>query len=86
MAARILAIADVYDTLVSKRAYKDSFSHETARAIILDECGSHFDPMVVDAFMLIEPVILEILNRHRPVDSATPSAADCIGRRLHAEG
>jgi hypothetical protein len=35
--------------------------------------------------MLIEPVILEILNRHRPVDSATPSGADCIGRPVRAE-
>jgi putative two-component system response regulator len=85
MAARILAVADVYDALVSKRAYKDAFSHETARAIILDGRGSHFDPTVVDAFMLIEPVILEILNRHRPVDSATPTAADCIGRPVRAE-
>jgi putative two-component system response regulator len=69
LAARILAVADVYDALVSKRAYKDAFSHNTARAILLEGRGSHFDPAVVDAFLLVEPTILEILNRHRPPDA-----------------
>ena len=42
--ARIMAIADVYDALVSKRSYKDAFSFEEANQIILDGMGSHFDP------------------------------------------
>ncbi len=42
--ARIMAIADVYDALVSKRSYKDAFTFEEANRIILDGMGSHFDP------------------------------------------
>lgn len=51
IAARIMALADVYDALTSKRCYKDAFTHEKARAIILEERGSHFDPKVVDSFL-----------------------------------
>jgi response regulator RpfG family c-di-GMP phosphodiesterase len=47
---RIMALADVYDALISKRVYKEAFSHEKARDIILSEGGAHFDPAVVDAF------------------------------------
>ena len=48
--ARIMAIADVYDALISERAYKPPFTKERARRIIADESGTHFDPMLVDAF------------------------------------
>ena len=48
-----MAIADVYDALISRRVYKPAFSHEKAVAIILEGRGSHFDPDMVDAFMEI---------------------------------
>lgn len=48
--ARIMALADVYDALISRRPYKDEMSHERATACILEGRGSHFDPAVVDAF------------------------------------
>ncbi|OIP50243.1 MAG: hypothetical protein AUK31_05160 [Fibrobacteres bacterium CG2_30_45_31] len=48
--ARLMAVADVYDALVSKRVYKEPMSHEDAVNIILEGCGSHFDPDIVDAF------------------------------------
>jgi putative two-component system response regulator len=51
---RIVALADVYDALTSKRAYKGAFSHEVARTVIIDEAGGHFDPDVVDAFVATE--------------------------------
>jgi putative two-component system response regulator len=54
LSARILALADVYDALRAKRVYKPAFSHEEARAVILDGSGSHFDPMIVHAFLLVE--------------------------------
>jgi PAS domain S-box-containing protein len=54
LAARIVAVADVYDALTTKRFYKEAFSHAKARQIILDLRGSHFDPAVVDAFSAIE--------------------------------
>lgn len=49
--SRIVALADVFDALVSERPYKNPFSNEKAREIIVSERGSHFDPDVVDAFL-----------------------------------
>jgi putative two-component system response regulator len=51
LAGRIVALADVYDALTSKRIYKNAFNHDVARSIINDESGSHFDPVMVEAFM-----------------------------------
>ena len=47
---RLMAIADVYDALVSERPYKSAFSHETAVEIIVGESGKHFDPVLVEVF------------------------------------
>jgi putative two-component system response regulator len=47
---RLMAIADVYDALVSSRPYKEAFSHSEAVQIILEGKGSHFDPVLVDVF------------------------------------
>lgn len=47
LAGRIVAIADVYDALISERTYKKQSTHEEAMAIILDGAGSHFDPVLV---------------------------------------
>ncbi len=49
----IMALADVYDALISKRYYKPPFSHEKAMGIIKDGKGTHFHPDVVDAFLEI---------------------------------
>ena len=54
LAGRIMAVADVYDALTTKRCYKDAFTHEKSRAIILEERGRHFDPDIVDAFLQVE--------------------------------
>lgn len=51
LAGRIMAIADVYDALRTKRVYKDAISHEAAVQIIVEGRGTHFDPGLVDAFM-----------------------------------
>jgi putative two-component system response regulator len=51
LAARLMAVADVYDALISKRVYKDAMPHQTAVDIICGERGQHFDPMVVDCFI-----------------------------------
>ncbi len=51
LAARIVAIADVYDALTSERVYKDAMSHEKASSIISEGNGSHFDPEIVEAFV-----------------------------------
>ncbi|MBI6872104.1 response regulator [Clostridium aciditolerans] len=54
LSARIMAVADVYDALRSKRVYKDSFSHEKSVKIILEGKGKHFDPIIIDAFLNVE--------------------------------
>ena len=48
--ARIMAVADVFDALTSKRCYKNAMPLEKAYQIIREESGTHFDPQVVDAF------------------------------------
>ncbi|MGC9313156.1 MAG: HD domain-containing phosphohydrolase [Sediminispirochaetaceae bacterium] len=60
LSARIVAIADVYDALVSKRPYKEACSHEEAVQIIADEKGKQFDPEIVDAFLQNHPVFERI--------------------------
>ncbi|MBI3795046.1 MAG: response regulator [Nitrospinae bacterium] len=54
LAARIMAVADVYDALISKRVYKDAFSEETTRSIIVKSSGTHFDPAIVEAFVAVK--------------------------------
>ena len=51
LSARIVALADVYDALTTKRVYKDAYSHEKAVDIILEEKGRKFDPEIVEAFV-----------------------------------
>lgn len=51
LAGRIMAVADVYDALRTKRVYKPAFPHQKTREIILADSGSHFDPGIVKAFM-----------------------------------
>ena len=62
LAARIMALADVYDALRSKRSYKKAFSHEQTVKIIQGEAGKHFDPTVVDAFLSIESTFAAIFD------------------------
>lgn len=60
LSGRLMALADVYDALVSKRVYKPAFSHEIAREMILVEKGKQFDPDVVDAFTAEEEAFQRI--------------------------
>ncbi|MBQ9537574.1 MAG: HD domain-containing protein [Desulfovibrionaceae bacterium] len=60
LSARIMAVADVFDALVSKRAYKDGLSLDRAFAIIKEESGQHFDPRVVEAFFAAETEVVRV--------------------------
>jgi putative two-component system response regulator len=64
VSARLMALADVYDALVSCRVYKPNMTHEQAREIILKGRGSHFDPDIVDAFLETEAEFLDIAARY----------------------
>ena len=61
--ARIMAIADVYDALVSKRCYKEPMSQEEAYKIIMDSMGSHFDPGLADCFEKAYPYIIQFYKQ-----------------------
>ncbi len=63
LSARIVALSDVYDALVSKRIYKNIYSHDMSKNIILNDSGIHFDPIVVDAFLICEKKFIEISAR-----------------------
>lgn len=63
--ARIVALADVYDALTSRRVYRDAMTHMQAKKLILQERGSHFDPDVVDAFLAVEKQFIAIHERFR---------------------
>lgn len=48
--ARIFSVADVFDALTSRRSYKEPFALETSVQILVESRGSHFDPLLIDAF------------------------------------
>ena len=65
LAARIMALADVYDALISKRIYKPPMPHPETHQIILRGSGEHFDPAVVEAYQAVEPAFINIMNRFK---------------------
>ncbi|MBO7357525.1 MAG: diguanylate cyclase, partial [Lachnospiraceae bacterium] len=64
LSARVMAVADVFDALVSKRSYKPPFSFEEAVNIIREGAGSHFDPVIVGAFLDNLDAVKEISEKH----------------------
>jgi putative two-component system response regulator len=64
-----MAVADVYDALISRRVYKSSMPHDKAITIILEGRGSHFDPDMVDAFLAIQDEIKSIAARYADTDA-----------------
>ena len=69
LSARLMAVADVYDALISKRVYKDAFSHEFAVNKIVEGRGSHFDPTLVDCFLTVadkfKQIAAEFKDEHK---------------------
>ena len=60
LSARIMAVADVFDALVSRRSYKEPFSFEKAMSIIKEGAGTQFDPLIVQAFVDASDEVREI--------------------------
>lgn len=60
LCGRIVALADVYDAITSKRVYKEAFTHDIARGTVIEESGKHFDPHVVEAFIKNEDTFIGI--------------------------
>ena len=64
LSARIIALADMYDALTSKRVYKKPLSHEEAVEIIKSESGKHFDPEIVEAFLAVNQIFPYISDQY----------------------
>lgn len=71
VSARIMTLADVYDALRSERYYKRAFPHERCCAIIREEKNTHFDPLVVEAFLRLEEKFKRISEKL--VNAVTPA-------------
>jgi putative two-component system response regulator len=81
ISGRLMAVADVYDALISKRAYKPPMPHEKAVQIISEGKGTHFDPDMVDAFLKLEAIFRNIALTYadrdeKPEGLAEGSASD----------
>ena len=72
LSARLMAVADVYDALISRRVYKPAFSHEEAIGIMRKGHATHFDPDILDAFLEITDEFHEIANKFKESDTAVP--------------
>ena len=69
ISARLMAVADVYDALISRRVYKEGMSHEKALGIIVEGRGSHFDPDIVDAFVALQDEFRAVALRFADSDA-----------------
>lgn len=74
LAGRITAIADVYDALVSRRIYKDAFTHDVARSIILEGKGTQFDPDITDAYLQTEEQFISFSQRYKEAEEKAVAA------------
>ncbi|MFH1760773.1 MAG: HD domain-containing phosphohydrolase, partial [bacterium] len=63
LSARIVALADVYDALISKRCYKQPMLHDDAKKYVTEQSGKHFDPDVVAAFIRREREFIEVRQK-----------------------
>ena len=80
LCARIMAVADVFDALISQRCYKDAFTIEEAYKIIEQSAGSHFDPTIVKVFVNLRPEIEDYLN-----ESVHALSPEVVGALLENE-
>ncbi len=80
LGALILSVVDAYDAMTSQRPYREAFPDADARAV-LDRCaGSHFDPLLVEAFLRTLDV-QEQPAEHRQVDEPQPNVSTSMGRQ-----
>jgi putative two-component system response regulator len=86
LSARLMAVADVYDALISRRVYKKALTHEKAIEIIAEGRGRHFDPEIVDAFLSITEQFRDIALRHADGEESLADEAErmvaAIGERI----
>lgn len=76
--ARLMALADVFDALISRRAYKDPFPLDRAVAMIVEGKATHFDPDVVEAFLSQLPAFKAIAHRYADTEAESVAKIDRI--------
>ena len=79
LCGRIVAVADVYDALTTKRIYKPAFSHARAKELIVEGRGKHFDPDIVDAFLANERRFETMLHLLSTQDEPACQASEFAG-------
>ena len=83
LSARIMAVADVYDALISHRPWRKGIARDAARDIMLEGRGTHFDPDILDAFLAIDDEITAIVERFpdsKAAEAKMSAMADLTGR------
>lgn len=80
ISGRLMAVADVYDALISRRVYKEPMSHESAVKIMLEGRGKHFDPDVIDAFLELQDTFKGIAKTYMDSDEDLRKKAEQLQR------
>ncbi|MBF0294241.1 MAG: two-component system response regulator [Magnetococcales bacterium] len=83
LSARLMAVADVYDALVSRRVYKPGMPHAEAVAIMREGRGTHFDPDILDAFVAIQDQFLQIAGRYADTERDMQEKAAHLLQMIH---
>lgn len=82
LSGRIMAVADIYDALISRRCYKDAFPHALAMAMMQEGRGTTFDPVVLDAFVCIEDQVRDIAERFKDETEVAEGPAAMASRLM----
>ncbi len=80
ISARLMAVGDVYDALISRRPYKEPMPHNQAVQLIIDGRGTHFDPDIVDAFIALQDDFLAISQQYADSDADLEEKARMLAR------
>jgi putative two-component system response regulator len=78
ISARLMAVADVYDALISRRVYKEGMSHEQAVQLIIEGRGKHFDPDITDAFLALQDDFIAIAAKFWDSDADLAKKAEYL--------
>lgn len=73
LAARLMAVADVFDAMMTRRPYREPMTAAQAAGFIVQGRGAHFDPAVVDAFLRVQPLCEQVARRL--ADDPVPAVA-----------
>lgn len=76
LSARLMAVADVYDALISRRVYKPAFPHHHAVTLMREGRATHFDPDVLDVFLELQDEFNRIAHRFSDEDSTVAPATE----------